>query len=96
VQDGIVAQDAHDDGDVDMEDEEEVPKAKPKQRKPRKIVPVGRNGLKKKKVIRSRTTADEKGYMGKVVMIVGKRIYILTVYSYRGLLVVRIGGRGRG
>ncbi len=70
-----MAQDAHDDGDVEMEDEE-VPKAKPrpKQRKPRKIVPVGRNGLKKKKVIRSRTTADEKGYMGKVVMIVGKRI----------------------
>lgn len=60
------------DGDIEMEDEE-VPKAKPRQRKPRKAVPVGRNGLKKKRVIRSRTTADEKGYMGIVVIIVGKR-----------------------
>jgi hypothetical protein len=67
-------QDGDMDGDVEMEDEE-VPKAKPKQRKPRKTVPVGRNGLKKRRVIRSRTTADEKGYMGIVVTIVGKTIY---------------------
>jgi DNA polymerase delta subunit 3 len=59
------------DGDVEMEDEE-VPKPKPRQRKPKKTVPVGRNGLKKKRVIRSRTAADEKGYMGIVVIIVGK------------------------
>ncbi|PFH51838.1 hypothetical protein AMATHDRAFT_2741 [Amanita thiersii Skay4041] len=51
-------------GDVkmEMEDEEVVPKAKPKARKPRKVVPVGRNGLKKKRVVKSRMTLDEKGY----------------------------------
>ena len=75
------------DGDVEMEDDE-VPKAKPRQRKPRKTVPVGRNGLKKKRIIRSRTTADDKGYMGIVVIIVGNDI--LIVCSYGGLLVVRI------
>jgi len=35
----------------------------PKKRKPRKVVPVGRNGLKKRRVIKSRTTTDAKGYM---------------------------------
>ncbi|KAF8637672.1 hypothetical protein AX17_002738 [Amanita inopinata Kibby_2008] len=45
-------------GDVEV-----APKSKPKQRKPRRTVPVGSNGLKKKRVIKSRTTVDEKGYM---------------------------------
>ncbi|KAH9953885.1 DNA polymerase subunit Cdc27 [Russula dissimulans] len=35
---------------------------KPRQRKPKKEVPVGRNGLKKRRVVKSRTTMDEKGY----------------------------------
>ncbi|KAF8547345.1 hypothetical protein OG21DRAFT_1501619 [Imleria badia] len=35
----------------------------PKKRKPRKVVPVGRNGLKKRRVVKSRTTTDAKGYM---------------------------------
>ncbi|KIJ60333.1 hypothetical protein HYDPIDRAFT_160977 [Hydnomerulius pinastri MD-312] len=34
-----------------------------KKRKPRKVVPVGRNGLKKRRVVKSRTTTDAKGYM---------------------------------
>ncbi|KAH0832838.1 DNA polymerase subunit Cdc27 [Lanmaoa asiatica] len=34
-----------------------------KKRKPRKVVPVGRNGLKKRRVTKSRTTTDAKGYM---------------------------------
>ena len=35
----------------------------PKKRKTRKIIPVGRNGLKKRRVVKSRTTTDVKGYM---------------------------------
>ncbi|KAG6370762.1 DNA polymerase subunit Cdc27 [Boletus reticuloceps] len=35
----------------------------PKRRKPRKVALIGRNGLKKRRVIKSRTTMDAKGYM---------------------------------
>ncbi|KAF8434194.1 hypothetical protein L210DRAFT_3554341 [Boletus edulis BED1] len=35
----------------------------PKRRKPRKVALVGRNGLKKRLVIKSRTAMDAKGYM---------------------------------
>ncbi|KAG6886239.1 hypothetical protein C0993_010801 [Termitomyces sp. T159_Od127] len=50
------------DEDVDMEDIT-VPKAKPKKRAPKKVIPVGRNGLKKRRVVKSRSRVDEKGYM---------------------------------
>ncbi|KAF8623052.1 hypothetical protein AX15_006558 [Amanita polypyramis BW_CC] len=51
------------DQDVDIEMEDEVPRAMPKQRKPRKVAPVGRNGLKKRRATKTRTKVDEKGYM---------------------------------
>ena len=41
-----------------------VPARKKTQRKPKKEVPVGRNGLKKRRVVKSRMTTDEKGYFG--------------------------------
>ncbi|KAG9314779.1 DNA polymerase subunit Cdc27 [Chiua virens] len=44
------------------EESEDIP-APPKKRKPRKVLPVGRNGVKKRRVIKSRTTTDAKGYM---------------------------------
>ncbi|KAG6832262.1 hypothetical protein H0H87_002158 [Tephrocybe sp. NHM501043] len=50
------------DEDVDMLDDS-VPKAKPKKRAPKKVVPVGSNGLKKRRVVKSRSKVDEKGYM---------------------------------
>ena len=59
--------------DVEMgEDREPEPEPEPepvraptrKQRKPKKEVPVGRNGLKKRRVVKSRMTTDEKGYFG--------------------------------
>ncbi|KAL4064583.1 DNA polymerase subunit Cdc27-domain-containing protein [Scleroderma yunnanense] len=46
--------------DMDVDDE---PIVKPKKRQPRKVVPVGRNGLKKKRVVKTRTTTDAKGYI---------------------------------
>lgn len=54
---------ADNDGDVDMIDDT-IPKPKPKKRREKKVVPVGRNGLKKKRVMKSRMTVDAKGYMG--------------------------------
>jgi DNA polymerase delta subunit 3 len=59
--------------DVEMEDREPEPEPEPEpkraptrknQRKPKKEVPVGRNGLKKRRVVKSRMTTDEKGYFG--------------------------------
>ncbi|KAI9063168.1 hypothetical protein FKP32DRAFT_1666607 [Trametes sanguinea] len=44
-------------------EEEEVSKPKPKKKKEKKVIPVGRNGLKKKRVVKSRMTMDSKGYM---------------------------------
>lgn len=38
--------------------------ARKAQRKPKKEVPVGRNGLKKRRVVKSRMTTDDKGYFG--------------------------------
>jgi DNA polymerase delta subunit 3 len=53
------------DEDVDMAAADEEPKIKPQPRKkkPKKVIPVGRNGLKKRRVEKSRTSFDEKGYM---------------------------------
>ncbi|TFY78031.1 hypothetical protein EWM64_g5983 [Hericium alpestre] len=51
--------------DVEMEDAEEpepVPKAKPKKATKKKVVPVGSIGLKKKRVVKSRSRMDDKGY----------------------------------
>jgi DNA polymerase delta subunit 3 len=45
-------------------DDDIAPKPKPKKRREKKVVPVGRNGLKKKRVVKSRMTTDAKGYMG--------------------------------
>ncbi|KAG1852744.1 DNA polymerase subunit Cdc27 [Suillus subluteus] len=45
------------------EEEEEDIKPQTKKRKSKKVVPVGRNGLKKRRVLKSRTTTDAKGYM---------------------------------
>ncbi|KAG2071181.1 hypothetical protein BDR04DRAFT_1098917 [Suillus decipiens] len=44
-------------------EEEEDIKPPAKKRKSKKVVPVGRNGLKKRRVLKSRTTTDAKGYM---------------------------------
>jgi DNA polymerase delta subunit 3 len=59
-----------DDEDVDMapaaptvEDDDLKVKAPPRKRKPKKVLPVGRNGLKKRRVEKSRTSFDAKGYM---------------------------------
>ncbi len=44
------------------EDSDPAPKIKPRKRKEKKVVPVGRNGLKKKRILKSRSMTDAKGY----------------------------------
>lgn len=45
-------------------DEDDIPAGKPKRkRKEKKVIPVGRNGLKKRRFVKSRMTMDSKGYM---------------------------------
>ncbi|KAF5387351.1 hypothetical protein D9757_005793 [Collybiopsis confluens] len=46
----------------DVQMDETKPQPKPK-RKAKKVIPTGRNGLKKKRVMRKREFFDEKGYM---------------------------------
>lgn len=50
------------DEDVDMTDDP-IPLTKPQRKKKvKKVVPIGRNGLKKKRIVKSRMTNDDKGY----------------------------------
>ena len=53
-------------GDREPEPEPEPARAPTRKtrRKPKKGVPVGRNGLKKRRVVKSRMATDEKGYFG--------------------------------
>ncbi|OBZ76082.1 Peroxisomal biogenesis factor 2 [Grifola frondosa] len=52
------------DEDAEMADEQQpVLKAKSRKKKEKKVIPVGRNGLKKKRVQKTRMTMDAKGYM---------------------------------
>lgn len=54
--------------DVMNEDSDDpAPKTKPRKRKEKKVIPVGRNGLKKKRVVKSKTDFDDKGYMGEFI-----------------------------
>ncbi|KAI0375700.1 hypothetical protein BV20DRAFT_959727 [Pilatotrama ljubarskyi] len=46
-----------------IQEQDDNPKPRPLKKKEKKIVPVGRNGLKKKRVMKSRMTVDAKGYM---------------------------------
>ena len=51
--------------DVVEDSEPERAKQRPrKKRQQKRPVPLGRNGLKKRRVMRTRTKMDEKGYMG--------------------------------
>ncbi|TFL01967.1 DNA polymerase subunit Cdc27-domain-containing protein [Pterulicium gracile] len=47
---------------MDESDHSREVKPLPKQRKPKKVVPIGANGLKKKRVVKTRSKTDEKGY----------------------------------
>jgi hypothetical protein len=96
--------------EAEVEAEPEPAPARKRQRKPKKEVPVGRNGLKKRRVAKSRTTTDDKGYLGaSSVFLSSCSLFCAKLperntdtrprwgaapRSDRGLFVVRIRGRG--
>lgn len=67
----------------------------PKKRKPRKVVPVGRNGLKKRRVVKSRTTTDAKGYMRTSSCEASQRRCLILYCRDGRLFIIRVC-RGRG
>lgn len=50
--------------DVEVEEVDAAPKKQPKKKKEKKIAPMGRNGLKKKRVVKQKTFMDDGGYFG--------------------------------
>jgi len=55
------------DGEDSMYVDDEPAEVKPKRSRKKtekKVVPVGKNGLKKKRVVKSKMSLDAKGYMG--------------------------------
>jgi len=79
---------------VDDEPTEVKPK-KPRKKAVKKVVPVGKNGLKKKRVVKSRMSLDAKGYMGAPRLSCQIRGQVLktVTFSDRGLLLIRVRGR---
>ena len=70
-------------------DEDLQIKPQPRKRKPKKVIPVGRNGLKKRRVEKSRTSFDEKGYMGRflsfsfvAIFVMGWNFYFLPIFYF--------------
>ena len=66
----------------DEEAEVDVPKPKPRKKKEKKVIPVGRNGLKKKRVVKSRMSVDAKGYTGALFCTVAESLAPLTSTSH--------------
>ncbi|OCB91967.1 hypothetical protein A7U60_g736 [Sanghuangporus baumii] len=53
----------HTESAMEEESDDPAPRAKPRKRRQKKNVPIGRNGLRKSRVVKSKTDFDEKGYM---------------------------------
>jgi hypothetical protein len=84
---------------MDVDDDEPDPAPKPiRKRREKKVIPMGQNGLAKRRVVKTRTTTDAKGFMGALrcaacfafSVVCGSR----EARSHGGLLRVRIRGRG--
>jgi DNA polymerase delta subunit 3 len=54
--------------DVDMADGTTPEPKKTRKKREKKTIPVGRNGLKKKKVMKTKKTMDDNGYMRKYLI----------------------------
>lgn len=81
-----------DDEDVRMSD---VPSKKAKvvrKRKPKTVIPVGRNGLKKRKVTKTRKTKDGNGYFGEPYLVIANVVSYLCEYSQRRLFRLGVCG----
>jgi DNA polymerase delta subunit 3 len=55
---------------MDVDDDEPDPAPKPiRKRREKKVVPMGQNGLAKRRVVKTRTTTDAKGFMGALLCV---------------------------
>jgi hypothetical protein len=64
-----------------MADEPDLePVVKPKKKRVKKVIPIGSNGLKKKRVMKSRTKFDDKGYMGELQIISSHKLSLLYFF----------------
>ena len=54
--------------DVDMADETAPEPKKARKKREKKTIPIGRNGLKKKKVTKTKKSMDDNGYMRKYLI----------------------------
>lgn len=68
----------------------EVKQKKPRKKVEKEVVPLGRNGLRKKKVMRSKMSQDAKGYMGRETARLAHPETESFPSSDRGLLLVRV------
>lgn len=52
--------------DIDEDEDDDIPVVpkQPRKKRVKKVVPVGSNGLKKRRVVKTRMETDERGYMG--------------------------------
>lgn len=80
------------DAEDSMYVDDEPPEVKPKRSRKRagKVVPVGSNGLKKKRVVKSRMSLDAKGYMGALLLQIRGPDTETVTFSDRGLLLIRV------
>lgn len=67
-----------DDGDVNMTDHSTAP-IRPKKRKAKTTIPVGRNGLKKRKIVRTRSQRGDNGYICAVVLMINLLIKLTAL-----------------
>ena len=86
---GSPLEDVEEDVDVEMAaaDEDLKIKPPPRKRKPKKVIPVGRNGLKKRRVEKSRTSFDEKGYMGEFFCLFALLFFLVCSLAFLALVL---------
>jgi hypothetical protein len=90
--DGMSTADLHEEMDMD-EDMDDIPKPKRK-KKEKKVAPIGKNGLPKRRIVKTRTTMDSKGFMGTFACARLSPDAHYRFFSGRRLLRVRVYGRG--
>ena len=61
--------------DVDMADGTTAEPKKARKKREKKTITVGRNGLKKKKVMKTKKTMDDNGYMRKYLILTMSSLY---------------------
>lgn len=77
--------------DIDMVDDTAPSKPQPKKRKTKSIIPIGRNGLKKRKVTKTKYSTDAKGYTRVSSLLCNTRLGHNATLIYRQRRLYRLG-----